>query len=309
MATDAADDATPDAGRAAAEPGARRALAYAVATAVLWGFSFPVGRAALREIAPLALAAGRFALATAVLVPLARRRGLRLDPADRLSVLGLGLLGVTLYFAFENTGLVYTTASHASLLASTVPLGSALWSAWRRRRLPRPKVLAGMGVAAFGVAVLVRPEGGDGTRLLGDLLVLSAMACWVAYTFVARRLTERYPALLVTAATVAVGAATLLPLAAAEALLRPAHLPSPQALGALAYLGLFCSAGAYLLWNIALPLLGVSLTNNLLNLVPLVAVLTGVLALGEPWTWSIGVGGALVLLGVAVVERVGRRSD
>lgn len=48
-----------------------------------------------------------------------------------------------------------------------------------------------------------------------------------------------------------------------------------------------------------------SLTNNLLNLIPLVSVLTGVLLLGEPWSASIGVAGALVLGGVFVVERFG----
>ncbi|HVO20435.1 MAG TPA: DMT family transporter [Anaeromyxobacter sp.] len=289
----------------AGRPSTARALALATVTVILWGVSFPVSRVAVREISPLALATARFAIAAALLVPAARRRGFSLARADLPAVLLLGLLGVTLYFALENYGLVFTTASHASLIVATVPLGSAAVEAFRRRRAPRPLSVAGMAVAILGVALIVRPEGADGRGLLGDLLVLGAMAAWVAYTFLARDLMARYPALLVTASTMAAGAATLLPLAAGEAFFRPLHAPSPAAWFALAYLGLLCSALAYLFWNVALPVLGVPVANNLLNVIPLVSVLTGVLALGEPFTLPIAVGGALVLLGVVVVERTG----
>jgi len=289
----------------AGRPSAARALALATVTVVLWGVSFPVSRVAVREISPLALATARFAVAALLLWPAARGRGFSLARADLPAVLLLGLLGVTLYFALENYGLVFTTASHASLIVATVPLGSAAVEAVRRRRLPRPISVAGMAVAILGVAIIVRPEGADGRGIWGDLLVLGAMAAWVAYTFLARDLMARYPALLVTASTMAAGAGTLLPLATVEAFFRPLHAPSLAAWAALAYLGLLCSALAYLLWNLALPVLGVAVANNLLNVIPLVSVLTGVLALGEPFTLSVALGGALVLLGVVVVERTG----
>jgi drug/metabolite transporter (DMT)-like permease len=169
--------------------------------------------------------------------------------------------------------------------------------------MPRPLTIAGMITAAAGVVVIVRPDGSTARSLLGDLLVLGAMAAWVAYTFLVKELMSRTPALLVTAATMAGGAALLLPLAAIEAFLVPLRAPSAGAWASLAYLGLLCSAAAYLLWNLALPALGVSVANNLLNVIPLVSVLTGVLALGEPWTESIALGGVLILVGVVAVER------
>ena len=230
-------------------------------------------------------------LAAALLWPAARRRGLQLERADLPAVSLLGLFGVTLYFALENYGLVFTTASHASLIVATVPLGSAAVEAVRRRRMPTALSIAGMVIAAAGVVVIVRPDGSTARSLLGDLLVLGAMAAWVAYTFLARDVMTRYPALLVTAATMAAGAALLLPLAAVESFLVPLRAPSLGAWAALAYLGLLCSAAAYLLWNLSLPVLGVSVANNLLNVIPLVSVLIGVVALHEPWTASIALGG------------------
>lgn len=291
----------------AGPPGRARALAAAGVAVILWGVSFPVSRVAVRELAPLALALGRFVLAAALLWPLARRRGVRLDRADVPAVGLLGLLGVTLYFAFENWGLRFTTASHASLIVATVPLGTGAVEAFRRRRVPGPGFLLGTAAAVAGVAVIVHPAAGGGS-VRGDALVLGAMASWVAYTFLARRLMARYPALLVTAAVMVAGAASLLPLALVEAAFLPPRLPSAAGWAALAYLGLLCSAAAYLLWNLALPVLEVGVSSNLLNVVPLVSVATGVLALGEPFTATIAGGGALVLCGVFAVERAGARA-
>jgi len=279
-------------------PSRARALVLATIVVVLWGVSFPVSRLAVRELAPLALGTGRFLISAALLWPLARRRGHALARADVPAVLLLGLLGVTVYFAFENYGLVYTTASHAALIVATVPLGTAAVEAVRHRRVPGGWPIAGMVVAIAGVVLIVRPDGTGAASVLGDLLVMGAMVAWVAYTFLAR-----YPALLVTAATMVAGAGTLLPLAVIEAFVRPPHPPSIAAWGALVYLGLPCSALAYLLWNLALPVLGVGVSSNLLNVIPLVSVLTGVAFLGEPFTPTIAVAGVLILAGVVVVER------
>ncbi|MGC4001455.1 MAG: EamA family transporter [Anaeromyxobacter sp.] len=295
--------------RPAAQPRPRRgrAVLMALVPVVLWGVSFPVTRVTVQALPPLALAALRFLLATAVLWPLARRNAPPLGRADRPRAWALGLLGVTVYFAFENYGLLLTTASHAALIVATVPLVSAAAEAVQRRRAPRPLPVLGMILALAGVAVVVRPDGTGAASPLGDALMLGAMASWVGYTLLARDLMLRYPPLTVTAATMGTGALTLLPLAALEAAFRPLHAPTPAAWGAVAYLGLLCSAAAYLLWNLALPVLGVSLANNLLNGIPLLSVLTGVLLLGEPFTWSLALGGGLVLAGVVLAERTGER--
>ena len=272
---------------------------------VLWGASFSVTRAAVQEIPPLTLAFLRFTLATLVLWPVVRRRWGRLSvaPEDRRTAFALGFVGVTLYFLFENVGLRYTTASHGALIVATVPLASVLAEAAARRRLPPTPVLGGLLAALAGVGLIVDWRGGGEASLLGDSLLFGAVFSWVGYTFLVRRLSRRYPNLWITHAAMAVGAVTLFPLAVVEMALHPWTPPSPAAWGAVAYLGVFCSALAYLLWNRAIPVLGVSVTNNLIYGIPLVGVLTGVLALGEPFTPALFAGGALILGGVAVAHR------
>ena len=103
------------AGRAP-RPGVALLTAVAVGIVALWGTSFTVIRTAVLEIPPFALAFLRFALASALLLPAAwpLYRKAPIARGDRWAVFGLGFVGVTIYFAFENTGLKYTTASHGS---------------------------------------------------------------------------------------------------------------------------------------------------------------------------------------------------
>ena len=79
--------------------------------------------------------------------------------------------------------------------------------------------------------------------------------------------------------------------------------PDAGALGGFAYLTILCSVIAYDFWNRAVPALGATRTNTLLYLVPLVGVLTGVLALGEPVTAQLFIGGGLIFGGVLLAQR------
>ncbi len=270
------------------EGSCRAGLLPALFAILVWGASFAVTRAAVREIPPMALAFLRFALAAAVLWPAARRTRIRIAATDRVAVFALGLFGVTFYFAFENFGLTRTTASHAALIVATIPLVTELAAAWRYRRRPAAKVIAGLLPALAGVA-LIFGRGAGGASLEGDLLMLGAVACWVGYTLVADRLTGRYPGPYLTWRIMAVGAVTLLPAALAETAFLPFAIPSAPACLGVVFLGIVCSALAYLAWNQALPVLGVTRTSSLINLIPLVGVLTGILTLDEPFTWRIGV--------------------
>jgi drug/metabolite transporter (DMT)-like permease len=269
---------------------------------LVWGLSYPVTRAAVQEIPPLSLAFARFFLAACLVWPLTRQFPQRIGRQDRFPVACLGIAGVTLYFGFENFGLKHTTASHAALIIATIPLFTEMVVAIRSRRRPAPRVLLGTFVALGGVAVLIGP-GEGGTTLLGDGLMFGAVGAWVWYSFLVERLAGRYPNLQLTQAILVVGTVSFFPGAVAETILTPIPWPSPAALGGVVFLGVFCSALGYHLWNQAIPALGVTATNNLLYVLPLVGVAGGVMMLGEPLSAGVVVGGSMVLGGVCLASR------
>ncbi len=283
-------------------------LCMALFCIIVWGLSYAVIRASVQEIPPMSLACSRFVLASALLWPFVRSQWRPIARQDWLPLLALGLTGVTIYFAFENYGLKYTTASHGALIIATIPLCTELVAARRRRQgLAWQTVLAAC-VALAGVFVLVRPGADAEASLLGDLLMLGAVVSWVCYSFLVEKTSGRYPNLQVTQIIMLIGLLTFLPGAIGEMVFSPYDWPSAAAWGGVVFLGVLCSALGYHFWNQAIPALGVTVTCNLLYALPLVGVAGGVLLLGEQLTTGIGLGAALILGGVIWGHRSSRKA-
>lgn len=277
-------------------------LIMAVFAILAWGLSFAATRSAVQQIPPMTLACMRFFLAAGLLWLLTRRRRVRPRSEDRKWIWALSLCGITFYFAFENFGLKLTTASHASLIIATIPLGTELVIARRLKRWPRPAVWCGTLMALSGVAWVIG-QGKAGATVTGDLLMFGAVACWIIYTFLVQRLSQSYPNLMITRWIMLNGAVSLAPAALMEILLLPLPQPTLIAWGQVIFLGVVCSAMAFDLWNRAIPALGPTTTNSLIYFIPLVGVIGGVLFLGEPVTPALFAGGALIFGGVLLARR------
>lgn len=276
-------------------------IVYILFCMLVWGLSFSVTRSAVQLIPPLTLASLRFFLAAALLWPLTRKESGRLKPVDRKWVWLMAICGISLYFAFENYGLKMTSASHASLIIATIPLGTELVSAWRCRLWPRPTIWLGALPALGGVGLLAGSDDGTAT-LAGDMVMFGAVACWISYTFLVERMSGRYPNLLVTRWIMLIGAVTLLPGAVVEMALSGVPKPTPYVWMQVLFLGIVCSALAYDFYNRAVPALGPTVTNSAIYFIPLVGVIGGIVLLGEPLTPSLFSGGALIFCGVLVAR-------
>jgi drug/metabolite transporter (DMT)-like permease len=269
----------------------RAALAAVVTACAIWGASFLLAKVALAELAVGHLVFWRFAIAAAVLVPWAARRGLpaRRDfPRFALSA----LLCVPVTFLPQFEGVARTTVASASLIVGTAPPLLALAGALYRAERPGRRGWTAVGLSTLGLAVMVGSPG-PGRTLTGDLLVFVSMVTTTAWVLVMMPLVARYGGLRATAWTVALGALFQLPVAWLDG---PPALPaSPLAWGALAGLGLGCTAGAYGLWNLGLERLPASRAGVFINLEPLVGATMGGALLGEPLTAGLLAGGGVVL--------------
>ncbi len=285
------------------QPNTLRPLLLALFCVSVWGVSYAVIRSTVQQIPPLTLACVRHLAGALLLWPLVVLRGApaRLAGSDHLVMFALGLSGVSLYFAFENHGLMLTSASHGALIIALIPLGTEIVHAWRRRILPAPGTWIGTAAALAGVLLLVGHDDGVAT-LEGDLLMLGAVASWIVYSFLVQRYARRYPSLLLTRQLMLYGALALLPGSAFELWqLRPGW-PDSGAWGGLLFLTVICSVIAYDCWNRAVPELGATRVNTLLYLVPLFGVFSGVLFLDEPFTPQLLTGGALIFGGVLLAR-------
>lgn len=285
-------------------------IVFAGIPILAWGISFVVIKTTLTEIPPLTLAFLRFCFSSLLVWPLVSRAQAwrRIEPQDRLPLFLLGFFGVTSYFAFENYGLKYTSASHVALVIATIPLCTQLYGIFRQRLPLKPLLILASLIALSGVYVLVSSDTGGTASTFGDLLIFGAVFSWVAYTLFADHLLGRYPNLFITFAIMFTGAVTLLPGAVIEWLIAPYPFPSGAAWLGVAFLTLFCSLLGYHCWNLAIAELGVGMVNNFLYLLPLIGVASGVLLLGEPLTKQILWGSLLIIGGVVGAHFVDRRT-
>lgn len=283
----------------------RMASLYGVLVAIVWGLSFLSIKVAVEVLPPMTLAAARFVVACAILplVAVAARENLRIAAKDvPVLVLG-GVLGVTLYFYFENNGILLLSASESSLIVSTIPIASVISERFfLGTRLPA-RVYAGSFLSLIGVALIVVRPGMASSSLMGYVYMGGAVAVWVAYTFATRTVSLRYGRLNVTFWQSLFGLLGCIPFALLEAYAW--KVPTTAVTLHVLYLGLICSAAGYWLYMAAIDHLGVGKASVFINLIPVVAVIAAYFLLGDRMSLLQWIGGGIALVGVmmATVSR------
>jgi len=265
---------------------------------LIWGSTYLFIAIAVRTIPPLAAVSTRFILAGAIMAAVVARRGGTLRVTRRAFV-SCALIGILLPGA--NAVLFYaerdTPTGLASLLIASVPLWVVLMRLGTGERLPGA-TLAGVGVGFAGVAVLLRPSGGATAVGVGLCLVSSLM--WALGSFLSARLEMPKDAFAATTWVMLCGGVAMLPFGIATA---GSVSPSTESILAWLYLvtiGSVVGFTAYT-WLLANAPLATVSTYAYVN--PVVAILLGVVFLGESLDVQILVGAAIVVASVAVVVR------
>ena len=285
----------------------RSTLPRLLLLALIWGSSFLLIKFAIEGLAPAQVVLGRLVAGAVVLLVILAVRGQRL-PTDRAVWGHVTLLAVVAniipFFLFA-WGEERITSGMAGILNGTTPLftlGFAV-AALPEERLSRQR-FGGFLLGFVGVVVVVGPwNGGDGVNALsGQIACLFAAACYgVAFVYTRRFVAGRgYPALVVSAAQLLMGAVLLgvvSPLVAAQPMqLTPLVVFSVLALGAVG------TGLAYLLFYRLVTDAGATTASMVTYLIPIVAVALGVAVQGDPLTWNLFVGAAVVIAGAAMAE-------
>lgn len=277
---------------------------------VFWGVSFVFTKRVVSEIPPAALVFARACLGTLLLAGLlAWRRKPLLPPARALpALLVMGFVGVAFHQMLQAEALKLTSAVNTGWLIGLIPVWSALLAAaLGKERFGGLKVL-GLAVG-FGGALLVVTRGRPSAGLLGlpstrgDLLVLASTVNWAVYSLLGHRTIRELGATQATAGGMALGALMLLPFFLAAGGPPLFHGLTPAGLAALLSLGFLSSGLGYLFWYGALEKIEATKVAAFLYLEPLATLAAAVVLLGEPVGLSTVAGGALVLVGVALVQR------
>lgn len=272
--------------------------------ASLWGASFLFMRISTLEFGPVATAAVRVSIASVFLMPILLYKGLGSQLRRHWKrVFFVGLLNSGIPFACYAFALLSITTGLSSLLNATVPMFGALvaW-VWLRDRPTLSRTL-GLVIGFAGVAMLAwdkasfKPDASGVAPGWAVLACLLACVCYaLAASFTRRYLSELPP--LVTATGSQIGAT--LGLALPALWLWPAQMPGPSAWLALLAVGILCTGVAYVLYFRIIGNAGPARALSVTYLVPVFAVLYGLLFLGETVTPWMLICAVVIIVGTAM---------
>lgn len=261
---------------------------------IIWGVPYLLIRVAVRDLSPATLVFARTAPAALVLVPVALRRGL-LHPLLRhwravvlYTVAELGIPWVLLAAAEKRL-----SSSLTSLLVATVPSAGLVLSraSGHADRLDRRRVL-GLVLGLGGVAVLVGIDV-RGTSLLAVAeMAVVVIGYAIGPLMVSRQLSE-LPGVGVVAASLGLTALAYAP----WAITHPPRRLTLETGGAVAGLTILCTAVAFVLFFQLIAEVGPNRATVITYVNPAVAVLLGVVLLGEPLGLGLAIGFPLILAG------------
>ena len=279
-----------------------------VGLAAIWGINFSVVKFVLDELTPLGFNALRFPLALAALALILRGTPGPTRPRreDVGRVLLIGLVGNLAYQLTFIIGLDWTRAGNASLLLSTTPVWTVLLSAWAGHERPTRWVMVGVLGTLVGM-VLVVLGGGEEISLgsetvRGDLMMIVSSVLWSIYTVAGRGPVARYGALRMTTWSLYVGTPILVLMGLPSLARTGVGNITGGAWLAVLYSGLFSIGLAYLLWYRGVQKLGNNRTAVYSNLVPVAALLTAWIWLGEVPSPLQLAGAAVILVGLTIAR-------
>ena len=282
----------------------RRGWWLFAAMSVIWGIPYLLIKVADGGVAPPVLVLARVTIGAALLLPIAIRRRELAPLLPRWPWVALfAIVEIITPWLLLSEAETKLSSSLSGLLIASVPIlvaviGRATGGQDRLTAVRWAGLLVGLG----GVALLVAGGGARGQAGQVAEVLLVAVCYAIGPLVVARKLSD-LPSLGVTAASLGFAAIVYAPIAA---LTWPSAMPAPKVLGALAGLAVVCTAVAFLAFFALIAEAGPARATVITYVNPAVAVVLGVLVLGERLTVTMGVAFAAILGGSVLATRTSR---
>jgi drug/metabolite transporter (DMT)-like permease len=266
----------------------------------IWGASFLLIAIGLEAFRPglvtwLRIVSGAVALLT---LPAAR---VRIEREDLGRLLALSLTWVVLPFILFPLAQGSVSSAIAGMLNGAAPIFTAVIAALLLRRAPGPRQAVGIPLGFGGVAAIaLSAASGGSSQAIGVAMIVVATVCYGIAFNVATPLQHRYGSVPVMARILAIGAVLTAPLGVASI---PGSRYAWDSLAAVTALGLVGTGFAFVLMGRLVGRVGPTRASIVGYLIPVVALVLGILVRGDEVGPYAVVGVALVIVGAYLTSR------
>ena len=268
----------------------------------VWGLNFIAIKLGLREVPPLLLVVLRFLMVTFPVIfflprpPIGWTWLITLSLAINVGQFAFLFLSMKVGMPAGLASLVLQSQAFFTLFVAVTWLGEQ----WRWNHL------AGLLVAAFGMAIIGSQQGGEMTAA-GFGLIIASAACWGTGNVIMRQATQGVPAFSMLSLIVWIGAIAIIPLTILswifegyEAWLTAYHAFTWVGAGSVAYVAFFATLVGYGLWGKLISRYPASIVSPFALLVPIVGLSSSALLLGESLSLWQCLGALLVMTGLVI---------
>lgn len=271
-----------------------------VCIGLIWGSSFLLIDIGLEAFHPGLITWMRIAFGALILalVPRARRR---IEAFDRPRLIALSFVWVAIPFTLFPIAQQYINSAAAGMLNGAMPIFAAVIATILLKKLPHGAVLIGLVLGFVGVGAISLSSGsGDSSEGLGVVLVLLATLCYGLAINIAAPITQQYGALAVNARMLLYATIWSAPLGAAGLLKSTFTWDSFLAIVVLGAMG---TGLAFLIMGSLVGRVGSTRSSFITYILPVVALVLGVVFRNDQVSVVALVGVVLVIVGALLAAR------
>ena len=276
------------------------------AAVFFWGGSFVGMRVVLRTLDPMIVMWFRMVTALIIILPFSKKL-IRLNyiKGDWKLLLPMVLFQPCLYFLLESYALRLTTATQAGVISASVPV-LVTFGAWIfLSESINKRTITGLLLSVTGVIFLTLSQRSGSSAenpVLGNIMEISAMVFAAANMIIIKKLSNRYNPWTLTAMQIVAGVLFFSP-GMFKILKMDSSLWTTDLFLILIFLGSFVSLGAFGLYNWGMSHINASKASLFINLIPVTAIITGWLMLGETLNMIQSISALIVILGVLLSQK------
>jgi drug/metabolite transporter (DMT)-like permease len=279
---------------------------------VVWGASFIATKIAVGQISPISVVWLRFAMGIPILLAavIMRRQFALPKGTEWLYFALLGFLGISLHQWLQSNGLKTSEATTTAWIVATTPMFIAVlgWLALKEKL--RLIQTSGIMLATLGVLIVVSKGNFTGLAVgkfgaPGDVLILISSVNWAIFSILSRYGLKRHPSTRMTFWVMTIGWLITSVAFFAQGKTVEISLLDSRGWWAMIFLGIFTTGLAYIAWFDALAQLSAAQTGAFLFIEPPTSMIVAAIVLSEQITWASILGGAVILVGVWLVNRQG----
>lgn len=285
----------------------RAGYALASVTVFIWGVTFVATKYLLGFLIPAEILFYRVLLAYTVYV-IAYPHPLPLQECkEEIKLAIASVLGVTIYFLFENTALFYSIPTNVALICATSPLltGVAAHFFTSNEKLSK-RFAVGSIFCLIGISFIIL-NGRFILRLnpIGDLMALCSALSFAVFSVLIKGAKLTCTPVQTARKMLFYALVSFIPLFFTPIIsLHPKKLLNVSVFGSLLFLAICASAFCTWSWNIVIWALGPVKANNLIYLIPPITALFSYIVLGNTLTVYSIMGGILIMVGVYISQKI-----